>query len=384
MASTGDTRTWRLLALVGLASFVAPLSMAEGLMDPLAQWVRHHHGFSARSLAIPGLAQFFLAPVVAVLSDRVALAGGRRRGWMLLTALAAAACWWKFDPAGTGGVSSPTGTMGLLFLAQAVLVIACGLAVDVAQPAARTGAAAAINRIGLHGAFIAATFLRPLLDPRGTQPTARLIAGAFALLAVATALLGKEGPPPSRSYDTKLRSSGFWGCMLLLLWVESLGHVSTFVVKARDGAGFVPTAGILAPLALLLACVYLALASSMTPRRLPTLAFALGVASTLAAVGSAVLPSHIAHIATPLLVAAAWLPTVDVGMRFVRRESAALGMWCLFVLPRFVSRAFATPLLVGLGAPPMSVTAIVGFSIGLLVVGAFGWRLSGRAVAAAP
>jgi hypothetical protein len=384
MASTGETRTWRLLALVGLANAVAALSLSDGVIDPLGQWVLHHHGFSARSLAIPGLAQFFLAPVVAVLSDRVPLAGGRRRGWMFLTALAAAACWWKFDPAGTGGISSPTGTMGLFFLAQAVLVIAGGLAIDVAQPAARTGAAAAINRIGLYGAMFAAAFLRPLLELRGTQAPTRFIAGAFAVLAVAAALLGKEGPPPSRSYDTKLRSRGFWGGMLLLVWIEGLGQVSTFVGSAHGGAGSVAAAGLLAPLAILLACVYFALARSMAPRRLPTLAFALGVAITLATIGCAVLPSPMAHIATPLLMGAAWLPTVDLGMRFVRGESAALGLWCLFVLPRFVSRAFAVPLFISLGAPPVSVTALAGFSLGLLVIGAVGWRLSDRAVAAAP
>jgi hypothetical protein len=384
MASTGETRTWRLLVLVGLANAVAVLSSPEALIKPLGEWVRHHDGFSARSLALPALAQFFLVPVVAVLSDRVRLAGGLRRGWMFLSALAAAACWWKFDPAGTGGISTPAGTVALQFLAQAVMVVAGGLMVDVALPTARTGAAAAINRVGVYGALMAAHLLRPLLEGRGTQPTTRLIAGAFALLAVAAAVLGNEGPASPRSYDTKLRSRGFWGCMLLLLWIEGLARVSTFVIEARGATGPAAPAGLVPALALLVACVYFALARSMTPGRLPALAFALGVVSTLATVGSAVLPFPMAHVATPLLAGAAWLPTVDFGMRFVRREAAAFGLWCLFVFPRFASTALAVPLLISVATPPVSVPALAGFSLGLLVVGALGWRLSRRAVAAAP
>jgi len=385
MAPTGETRTWRLLGLVGLANAVAVLSSPEALINPIGEWVRRHQeGFSAASVTIPSLAQVLLVPLVAVLSDRVQLAGGRRRGWLLLSALAAAACWWKFDPAGTSGISTPIGTAVLLFLAQAALAIAGGLAVDVAVPAARTGAAVAIGRVGVFVAFVAAAALGPLLDEGGTHATTRLIAGAFALLAVAVVVLGKEGPPTSRSYDTKVRPRGYWGCVLILLWIEGLGHISTFAFGARNAAGAAAPAGLVPALALLVACVYFALARSMTPSRLPTLAFALGVACTLATIGRAILPFPMAQVTTPLLVGAAWLPTVDVGMRFVRRESAALGFWLLLAVPRFVSTMLAMPLLMRLGPLPVPASAVAGLSLGLLVVGALGWRLSGRAVAAAP
>ena len=385
MAPTGETRTWRLLALVGLATAVAVLSSPEALINPIGEWILHHDGFSGAPLSIASLAQVLLVPLVAVLSDRVHVAGGRRRGWLLLSALAAGACWWKFDPAGTSGISTPIGTAVLLFLAPAVLAIAGGLAVAVALPAARTGAAAAIGRVGVYGAYVAAAVLRPLLDERGTQATTRLIAGTFALLAVAAVVLGKEGPPPtSRSYDTKVRSRGFWGCVLILLWIEGLGHISTFAFGARGAASAAAPAGLVPALALLVACVYFALARSMTPRRLPTLAFALGVACTVATIGRAVLPFPMAQVTAPLLGGAAWLPAVDVGMRFVRRESAAFGFWWLLAVPRFVSSVVAMPLLMRLGPPPVPVSVVAYLSLGLLVVGAFGWRVSERAVVAAP
>jgi hypothetical protein len=45
------------------------------------------------------------------------------------------------------------------------------------------------------------------------------------------------------------------------------------------------------------------------------------------------LPLAVAETARGVLVGLAWLPAIDLGMRFIQRDAAAFGFWCLLSRP---------------------------------------------------
>jgi hypothetical protein len=382
-ARSSALRTTRLLAVIAFGYAIGSLGATRDLVNPFRDWARHHSNVPAARLGIASTASLVLVPLLAWMSDRLALRGVRRRTWLLFLSLALAAFWLLFDPESSVGVSTVAGLGAFLLLGNVLHAILGGLAVDTGQRYTATSAVSGARELGIRAAMLAAA----IVGSSDTQPpvvsTSRALAMGFGLLAIACGLV-REWPSAHKESPREgtFRSRGFWAGVLFLAWLGGLDQVARALVKLRVSSlvadGFVAAPGWLGPLvSLLLAIVYIRFGRRLPARRLPLFALAVGGGTIALAVASFVLPPAISWTVGQVLGSLAWLPVVDFAMRFVSPRASAFGFWCLLTLPRLVTSAVAVPLLLMPWArAPSAVRVLTIACVASLIVGVAAWRLS--------
>lgn len=372
-----------LLGLVALCYGIATLGSRDVLTNPMREWHRAHAGSSFANLGLAGAVQFPLVFALIWLVDRTPLGGTRRRVWIIINALALAIFWFLFNPEGNGAVSSVVGLGAFLFLGNVLFAVAGGLAVDTGRGDAGTGPASAARHLGTSAAMLLAVFVRPLLQDRAALATSRLLAGAFLFLAIAVGLVRAESAATRASLSpspSTFRSRGFWGCVLFLVWFGALEATSAAILHIHASGGPNPAAvqppWLVPSLSLLCASAYLVLGRRLNAARLPTLCLGIGAVTTTLAVASRLLPLAVAETVRGVLVGFVWIPIIDLGMRFIRRDRAALGLWCLLAIPRLLTSPMAGLSIMFATRSPPATSMLEFVTVGLVVIGAGAWRLS--------
>jgi hypothetical protein len=376
----------RLLGVAAIAWGMGALGSPNGLVDAQSEWIRGHLGGISAAFALASLAQIVVVPFLALLSDKTRLSGGRRRAWIVLTALGLAAFWFLFDPRASGGVSSAFGLAAAALLLRLLSAVAGGLAVDVGLRNGVTGAASGAYGLAFGGATLLTSLGRILLRGDATA-SSRVLAIAFACVAAAVLVFGREepatlaSPPPDAP---TFRSRGFWAGVLSLMWLNLLQEISRLSLQHRglDPHAVLLVDWIVPAVLCLYAGLYGARSGRLDPGRLPAAIFALGVAATALLAASPVLSPAVQDAGITVLVGLAWLPVLDLAMRSLRPGAAAFGFFWLVTIPRFVTKAVATPLLMTDMRAPVTTSSLLFAAAGAVVVGAVAWRLSRGAVAA--
>jgi hypothetical protein len=295
-ARSSALRTPRLLAVIAFGYAIGSLGATRDLVNPFRDWARHHSNVPVARLGIASTASLVLVPLLAWMSDRLALRGVRRRTWLLFLSLALAAFWFLFDPESSVGVSTVAGLGTLLLLGNVLHAILGGLAVDTGQRYTATSAVSGARELGIRAAMLAAA----IVGSSDTQPpvvsTTRALAMGCGLLAIACGLV-REWPSAHKESpgEGTFRSRGFWAGVLFLVWLGGLDQVARALVKLRVSSlvadSFVAAPGWLGPLvSLLLAIVYIRFGRRLPARRLPLFALAVGGGTIALAVASFVLP----------------------------------------------------------------------------------------------
>lgn len=199
------TPATRLALLFGAIYFVQGIGEpTEGLIAQPTRSLLRGWGLGADEIAgfmlIVGL-PWYLKPLLGLLTDYVPILGSRRRNWLLLATLTAAA-----GLVLAGLLELPAGAAGMLMLILLVPclgvaladVVADALMIEKGQPLGLTGRLQSVQWASLYAAGILTGVVGGILSERGLQQLGFLIAGTFSLVAFVLAwrVLGREPKVP--------------------------------------------------------------------------------------------------------------------------------------------------------------------------------------------
>ncbi len=242
----GQTPLPRLLAVVAAASATYLIVRLGSLANPVHEWVLAEPGPKMLKAGLwigLGALPWAFAPLLALLSDVVRLAGSRRRSWLLLATGAAILFWWVL------AIVPPQ--LGDLLAAQLPLGVALvifhtatmGLTAEVGQHLRIAGTASSVHLMAVHGSTVLLLALDPIFSERHLIWTAAfctvilLAFGVFAARALTPEPFSCIGPRPRASFRKMFSSRAFWlsGLLMALLDLASVGAKFSLVPGSLRG-----------------------------------------------------------------------------------------------------------------------------------------------------